>query len=37
MRIADILVSDSVYYAPTFECDRGGKVYGLRCSPFSFP
>jgi len=37
MHVADILVSDSVHYASTFEYDRGGKVYGLRCCPFSFP
>jgi hypothetical protein len=36
MRVADNLVSDSVHYASTFECDRGGKVYGLRRCPFSF-
>lgn len=37
VHIADVLVSDSIHYASTFECDRGSKVYGLRSRPFSFP
>jgi len=37
MLVADILVSNSVHNASTFECDRGGQVHGLRCGPFSFP
>jgi hypothetical protein len=35
--IADILVRNRSRCASTFECDRGGKVYRLRCCPFSFP
>ena len=35
--VADDLVSNSIRCAPTFECDRGGKMYRLRCCPFSFP
>jgi hypothetical protein len=35
--IADILVSNIIRCAPTFECYRVGKVHRLYRCPFSFP
>jgi hypothetical protein len=37
MRVADLLVSDSIHRASTFERDRVGNVHRLYRRPFNFP